>query len=55
MNNNNMNKMVLAEIHILLPFNLILTKGPKIIAKAHLRVVLGWRMLLKMGFRCMFY
>ena len=32
---------VLSEIHILFPFNLILTSGPILIAKNHQRVVLS--------------
>ena len=39
---------VLAEIHILLPFYLILTRGPKIIVK-NLRVILSQRMFFKVA------
>ena len=45
----NMNKMgqisVLGNIHIMLPFYLILTRRPKIIVKKNLRVILSSRML----------
>ena len=43
---------VLGDIYILLPFYLILTRGPIIIVKKNSRVILSWRMLLKMAFRC---
>jgi len=46
---------VLAKIHILLPFYLIPTRGPIIIVKIYLRVILSWRMLFEVAFRCMFY
>ena len=46
---------VLGDIHIMLPFYLILTRGPKIIVKKNLRVILSSRMLFKVAFRCMFY
>ena len=36
-----MNKIVLGDIHILLPFYLILTKGPIIIVKNYFRVILS--------------
>jgi len=39
----------------MLPFYLILTRGPKIIVKKNLRVILSSRMLFKVAFRCMFY
>ena len=38
---------VLAKIHIPLPFYLILTRGPIIIVKRNLRVILSWWMLLR--------
>ena len=44
---------VLAKIHILLPFYLILTRGPIFLVKTH--VILGWKILFKVAFRCMFY
>ena len=47
--------LISAKTHILLPFYLILTGGPNIIVKKNLRVILSWRMLFKMAFRCMFY
>jgi len=31
----------LCDIHILIPFHLILTRGPIILTKSHLRVILG--------------
>ena len=46
---------VLAKIHILLSFYLILTRGPIIIVKNYLRVISSWRMLFEVAFRCMFY
>jgi len=52
--NMNMNKMAnfsLAKIHTLLPFYLILTRGPIIIVKKNLRVILSWRMLLSWRYR----
>ena len=56
--NNNMNKManlVLSQIHILFPFHLILTSGLILIANNNQRVVLSWRMLSKVVFRCAFF
>jgi len=38
---------VLDDIHIMLPFYLILTRGPIIIVKKNLRVILSSRMLLR--------
>ena len=46
---------VLGDIHIMLPFTLILIRRPKIIVKKNLRVILSSRMLFKVAFRCMFY
>ena len=46
---------VLAKMHILLTFYLILTRVPKIIVKKNLKVILSWWMLFKVAFRCMFY
>ena len=46
---------VLGDIHILLPFYLILTRGPITIVKKNLRVILSWTMLFKVAFKCMFY
>ena len=42
-------------VHILLPFYLILTRAPIIIVKNYLRVILSWRMLFKVAFRCRLY
>ena len=38
---------VLAKMHILLPFYLILTRGPKFIVKKNLRVIFSWGCFLK--------
>ena len=46
---------VLTKIHTLLPFYLILTRGLIITVEKNLRGILGWRMLFKVVFRCMFY
>ena len=54
----NMSKMqisVLGVIHIMLPFYLILTRGPIIIVKNYLSVIFKLKMLFKEAFRCMFY
>jgi len=42
-------------IHILFSFHLILTRRPILLIKIHLRVILGWKMLFKVVFRCAFY
>ena len=47
--------LVLSDIHIIPLFYLILTRGPIIIVKKNLKVILSWRMLFKVAFRCMFY
>jgi len=40
---------VLGDIHIMLPFYLILTREPIIIVKNSLRVILSWRMLFEVA------
>jgi len=51
---NKMEILVLAKMHILLSFYLILTRGPIIIVKKNLRIIQaeGW---FKVAFKCMFY
>jgi len=42
---------VFSKMLILLPFHLILTSGPKLLAKNHQKVVFNFWMLFKAGFR----
>jgi len=56
MNVSKMENFILGDIHIMLPFYLILTRGPIVIVKN--KLIKGDFLLMdafKVAFRCMFY